>query len=593
MIRWSYLLPRAAIVLVIWAAYGFGLNPFTRWALVHTGQRLTSAKVGLNSVQVSPTRGQIELTGLDVADPRRPLKNLLAADGVELDLDTAALLRHKLIIDEARVNGLRLDTDRDESGELPPSGRLRLTLPGKELLAAGRRQLAESGRQWLERVAKGLQLDLRQEIERLEAVRTVNELAERWPRQCQELEARAEALRGRVERLREAFARSPTSPLEMVESCRRLTTELESLEREVEQIQQQCGQLPQQAERDCQAVVAAARRDRDELRRRFRLDDARPEQLSEYLFEHEVGQRVTTVLQWLLWVSRQGTADPGTVEPARGRGVDIVPANPLEPEFLVRQMSVEGRVWCEGRPYDFLASLAGLTNQPKVYRAPTVVRARVNLPAELWIEASIDRSGPESHDRITVQCPTWAQPARTLGNAEQLALTLAPGNVALDVDVEICGPRLLGRLRAVQGPVECAAVLGPRYGGTRVASLLQTAISSVRRLEAEVQLYGTVTKPQWRLKSNLGPQLAVALSTALERELDTRREQLLAEMQRMLEGRMAAAQQAAFTRHAQVQNKLLVAITEARHMGSSLAQRVPVAQPLLSGSLPGGLPVRF
>ncbi len=340
-------------------------------------------------------------------------------------------------------------------------------------------------------------------------------------------------------------------------------------------------------------MAAAARRDRDELRRRFRLDDARPEQLSEYLLERELGQRVTTVLQWVLWVSRQGAADADTAEPTRGRGLDIVPANPSEPEFLVRQMSVEGRLWCEGRPYDFLASVAGLTTQPKVCRAPTVVRARVRLPAELWVEASLDRSGAEPHDRISLQCPAWAQPARTLGNPEQLALTVAPGNTDLTLDLELRGPRLSGRLRAVQEPVECAAVLGTRCGGPRVAGVLQTALGSLHRLEAEVQLYGTVAKPQWRVKSNLGSQLTAGLAIALERELETRRDQLLAEMQRMLEQRLAVAQQAVVARQTQVQNKLLVAITEARHMGSSLAQRVPAAQPFLSGNLPGGLPVRF
>jgi uncharacterized protein (TIGR03545 family) len=596
MIRWSYLLPRVLIVAVLVAAYWFGLNPLARWVLVQTGQSLTKAKVDLGSAQVSLARAQVELVGLQVADPRRPLKNLLAADGLTLDLDTAALLRRRLIVEQACVSGLRVDTDRDESGALAPGDGLRLTLPGKELLASAGRQLAESGRQWLEQVAAGLQQDLTQEIERLETVRTVNDLVERWPRQCQELETQAQVLRTRVERLRERFAHPPTNPLEILESCRQLTAELESLQRDVEQLQRQCAQLPQQAERDQQAVVAAAGRDRDELRRRFRLDRLRPEQLSEYLLQRELGERVATVLQWVHWVSRQGTT-ADEPEPVRARGVDVLPAHPVEPDFLIRHLSAAGRVWCEGRPYDFLATLAGLTTQPKVLGAPTEIRARVKLPAELWVEATIDRSGAEPHDRIIVQCPAWAQAARTLGNVDQLALSISPGNTALGLDVQICGPRLSGRLRTVQEPVELTAVLGPRCGGTRVAGVLQTALSGVRRLEADVYLCGTVAQPQWRLESNLGVQLVAGLSTAVQRELETRGDQLYAAMQRKVEERLAVAQQTLVARQAQVHNQLLAAIAEARQMGTSLAQRVPMAQPILSGGLPSslatGLPLRF
>lgn len=590
MIRWSYLVPRLLIVATLLSAYWFGLNPLVRWTLVHTGQWLTSAKVDLSAARVSLLRGEIALDGLEVADPSHPLKNLLAADGLELDLDTAALLRHKLIVDKARATGLRVDTDRQTSGALEPGHGLDLTLPGKELLAAGGQRLAELGRQWLEQVAAGLEQDLAREIQRLESVRTVGELVERWSRQCQDLESRAGGLRLRIEQVRGAFANPPANPLEALSFYRQVTAELETIQRDVEQLQRQCQQLPQQAARDREAVAAAARRDQEDLRRRFRIDDARPEQLSEYLLQREFGEKMSTLAQWVRWISRQGTPEPQPPDAPRGRGVDVVPANPIEPDFLIRWLSVEGRAWYDGRAYDFLATIRGLTNQPKVARAPTVIRARVKLPAEMWVEVSLDRTGAEPHDRIVVQCPALAQPSRTLGKPDQLALTLAPGTMSLGLEVELRGRCVLGRLRVLEEPVEFLPVVGPRCGGTRVASLLQTALRGVRRLEAEVQLHGTAEQLQWRLESSLGSSLVAGLSTAVRAELETRRDQLLAEIERRVAAELNRAEQMLAGKQDELLGKVQGAIVEARQVGNSLAQRL---SPNLPGGLPANLPLRF
>jgi uncharacterized protein (TIGR03545 family) len=271
MIRWSYVLPRLAVVVAVVLAYSFGLNPLVRWVLIHAGQLVTAAKVDIDSAHASLARGQVTLAGLQLADPKNPMKNLLAADEVALDLQPSALLRGKLIVEEARATGLRLDSDRATSGALQP-GAGGFSLPGKELLRAGGRELAELGRQWLEHVTAGLRQDLTQEVERLESVRLAGQLAERWPRQWQDLESRIDGLRTRIDRARDGFARPPANPLETFEHYRQLTADLESIQRDVVEFQRQCAQLPQQAQSDRDAIAVAARRDLDDLSRRFRME---------------------------------------------------------------------------------------------------------------------------------------------------------------------------------------------------------------------------------------------------------------------------------------------------------------------------------
>lgn len=592
MIRWSYLWPRLLVVAVLVLAYWFGLNPLVRWAVIRAGQSITAAKVDIESARVSLARGQVTLFGLQVADPKNPMKNLLAVGQVTLDLQPSALLRGKLIVEEAQASGLRLQSDRDTSGALPAENR-QFSLPGKELLRAGGRELADLGRQWMEHVAAGLREDLTREVEQLQSVRMAGQLAERWPRQWQDLETRIEGLRARIDRARDGFDRPPANPIETFQHYRQLTAELEAIQRDIAEFQRQCDQLPQQALSDREAIAAAARRDVDDLSRRFRVDQPVGEHLSEFLLERELGEKVTAAARWIHWAARQVTVAPAEPEPARGRGVDILPARPSEPDFLVHWLSVEGRAWCDGRPCDFVATVSNLTGQPQIVRQPTTVRAQVKLPFEMWIEATLDRTGAEACDRIMVQCPGLAERWRTLGNPEQFALAIAPGKTALGLKVELRGQRLSGTLHVVQEPVELTPVVAPGCGGERVAGVLRAGLGQLRRLEAEVQLCGTVDQPDWHLQSNLGPQLAAVVAQAFQRELDVRRSELQDQLQRRVNGELARVEQVLAGKQEQLLAKLQGQIGEARQLGQSLAQRLPIAPPAMPGGLPGNLPVRF
>jgi hypothetical protein len=205
----------------------------------------------------------------------------------------------------------------------------------------------------------------------------------------------------------------------------------------------------------------------------------------------------------------------------------------------------------------------------------------------------VDRTGAEACDRIVVQCPGLAQPARTLGNPEQFALAIAPGKTALRVKMELRGPRLSGTLHLVQQPVEITPVVAQGCGGERVAGVLRAGLGQLRRLEAEVQLCGTVDQPDWRLQSNLGPQLAAAVAQAFQRELDLRCSELQAQLQKRLNGELGRLEQMLAGKQEQLLVKLQGQIGEARQLSQSLAQRLPVAPPAMPAGLPGNLPIRF
>ena len=60
-IRWTYALPRLALVIVVILALRLGLDPLLRWTIVTSGEAAVGAKVEIGEVASSLLEGEVVL----------------------------------------------------------------------------------------------------------------------------------------------------------------------------------------------------------------------------------------------------------------------------------------------------------------------------------------------------------------------------------------------------------------------------------------------------------------------------------------------------------------------------------------------------
>src|SRR5690606_23951614 len=108
-LRWKYVLPRLALLIVVAAGVRFGLDPLLHMMIVSAGQSATGARVDLAAVETSLWDGRVELRGLQVANPQSPLRNLFEAERTELSLDIKGLLQKRVIVRNGEISGLAFD----------------------------------------------------------------------------------------------------------------------------------------------------------------------------------------------------------------------------------------------------------------------------------------------------------------------------------------------------------------------------------------------------------------------------------------------------------------------------------------------------
>jgi uncharacterized protein (TIGR03545 family) len=516
MIRWGYLIPRLFLAATLVAFLTFGLAPLVRWAAITYGSRALGARIEINSLELSLARVNAKLSGVQVANPNSPTKNLFRAAHVQLDLDRDALLQHRLVVREGRISGLRLDDPRDTSGALD--------LPDAAEPASDFDEAAFC-RQWLLPIAGRLREDLESELVTPGLCR---ELGERWPTEYRRFESEIDTLKGRCERLKESVleireAKSIPDP----QRIEYVAGEIESIRGQLERLPGDVRRLRDQVKQDAVSVKEGRDHDVAVLRNKLNIKSLSGDSLSKYLLSGEQAARLQELLTWVEWTrscipQRRKLAQP---QRFRGRIVRFGDMRPA-PDVVFEHLALDGEFRHHGQMVPFTGTLSGLTNRPALYGQPVLVDIETGPDAPFRVHAILDRTGRSSHDHLVIELPNVKLPARQLGDPQQFALALSPGRAAVKLEIDLRDDDLAGQLTFVQRSVQLETTLANAYGGETLKARLNQALAQVSQLNVTVDLSGTLRRPRTRLHSDLGPQLADGLTTAARQELQARVEQL-------------------------------------------------------------------
>ena len=118
-IRWSFLIITAIIIALIAILNILFFDKILKKIIISAGQTAVGAKVEIDYLKTSFKNCSVTINGFRAADKNNYFKNLVDIEKIRFDVRFAPLLRKKVVIDEMSVDGLRWQTDRKTSGELP------------------------------------------------------------------------------------------------------------------------------------------------------------------------------------------------------------------------------------------------------------------------------------------------------------------------------------------------------------------------------------------------------------------------------------------------------------------------------------------
>lgn len=581
MIRWKYLGPRLLVVAAIYVFLTFALDPILRWSFVSAGQAATGARVDLDGVQASLLGGSVSLTRLGVADPHNLDRNLFEVDEMLLDLEISSLLRRKFEVREARLTGLRLKKTRTSSGLLVKNDvenaedeeNRQDQNPGPSLRIPP----------WLGQASGSLGSEI---TEKFETVKLTRELSTRWPLEYQQLKTRIDAARKRIDEFKRLARPQGSDILKNVQHYTELAKELDQFKSELKQLDSEVRRLSSQPGRDKSALLAAKASDEQTIREIAGFASMDGREMSEYLLGPEKAEWARTILGWIRWARQFSSKDSEEFQATRGRGRDIVFAGLKQrPDFLIRSMILDGELPSGHEQLRFQGIATGITTHPRRYGHPTVIKIRTSGRARIDVVGVLDRTNPQPLDRFVVSCPHIAQSDWTLGDDDQLAVKVPAGSMRLRANLKIDGDKLSGEVVLRRLAPGMRPVVSEQLGGQQVAARLARVLKDTGDIELRLVLDGTVSKPEYRLQTELGDRLAEAFEQVAKAELASQKKKLNESLNRRLEEYVAKFQQVVRSQQNELAQQLSFTQAELDKVTQLASDRIGAGRNLLPAEL--------
>ncbi len=541
-VRWKYVLPRAVVVAALGLAVRFGLDPMLHWGLVASGEAILGAKVEIGGVTTSLRDGEIVITKISAANPQKPMRNLLEADDLHLVVDPRQLLRNRVVVHEGIIRGVQFDSPRSDSGALeamPVDEAAGPSVLDPLIAAAG-----DSAAAWLGSLEGRVQDDLEA---KLATPRVLKDLEARWPQQYEALKTRAEALGAQAKQIDTSVREAKKNPLRSAGALAGLQQQLTTIQAELKSTMAEITALPSQAQADRAAIEAARKQDEELLKNVLQVAKVDGDQLTQYLLGDEAGGYLRQTVSWIETV-RHYLPKKKLAAPMRARGVDVLFGKGRQPRMLIESVNLTATANMNGQTIALVGELTDAASEPQWHNQPLRLRLTSTGAVAATLAVELDRRGDKPHDSLVLDCPHLAMPARALGKADRMAVNMTAGDASVHADVKLVGDALAGVIELRQAGTLEAATGAIR--DDRIAQVLDESLAGVDHVEAKVQLAGTLKKPQWKIESNLGPQLAAGVDGAMRKYLTDRKDRLMAkitggvdEQLAKLDGRRQEAQQ--------------------------------------------------
>ncbi len=531
-IRWGGLAVFVLVVgllLVFWFLF---IDGIVERVIEDQGTQLVGAKVELDAADLSLIPAGLTLTGLQVTSPEEPMTNAVEIARMAMSLDGFNLLRRKVIVEELTAEGVRLGTPRETSGAI------------KERVKDGEDESA--GGRGISFTMPSFEIPDPKQIlanEELETLKLINELKadvegarETWDQRLKELPGKEsfDKYEVRIEKLKGATKGGVAGALGGISEVQSIKDDVQkdiaALKNAKVNFEEKLGSLKTRLDRVKKAPQADLRR----LQEKYSLSPQGLANLSETLLGQVIGDWAQQGTAWYdrlkPVLDRAGQAGaksggPEVVKPLRAGGVDVRfrEKDPL-PDFLIRRTTVSLQLDAG----DIAGNIENVTPDQHILGKPLTFTFSGEKLKDL---RSVSLRGVMNHvdparpsDRVNLQAVGYRIQDFKISKQESWPVTVTKGLADLKVRAGIQGEALTANIRSNLNSLSISA--GKQDESNRLTRALSSAISGVRDLDVEVDVFGTLGDYDVRIRSGLDKVLQQAagrlvkdLSAGLQKDL--------------------------------------------------------------------------
>lgn len=403
-IRIEAILPITLILGLIWAYFYLFFDSHVRRGLELGGTFAHGAEVNVASVRTSFFDASLEIRGIQVTNAEAPSKNLIELGVIRFEMLWDALLRGKVVVEDASVLDIRVGTQRKRPGKVlppdPPSESKTEKLKA-EALATMEKQFSHNVLGDAAALLQGADpaSQLKNIESELKSSKRLKELEQELSKKKSEWEARIARLpknddiKGFESRAKSIKTSGFSNPLEVTQSIQQidsLVKDVDSKIKEVQSTSQAVGSEMNVLKKNIDELKAFVDNDIKDLQNRFKIPSLDAPSIAKSIFGPMILARVRQFESYANKAreymppkktpeEKAEFAKPKPRERATGRTYKFGKPKSY-PMFWLKKAAISSKESPDGLSGDLAGELKNLTDDPPMLGLPTTLSFRGRFP---------------------------------------------------------------------------------------------------------------------------------------------------------------------------------------------------------------------
>lgn len=554
-IRFEAVIPALILTLLVGAYFKVFFDGHVRRLIEYVGTQVNGAEVNVGVLNSSFIKASLEIGDIQVTDKNKPERNIVQVGSIKFKMLWDALLRAKVVIDEASINNIQALTPRKKPGYVvPPSppaeGKSVVEKAQDQVLAQTRKQFNQN---FLGDVAailggvdpkeqlKNLQGELKSDA-RIKALE--KELAEKkvkWEAQIKALPQTQELKQ--FETRVKALKFDVNKPAELAASLKEADKIIKEADAKVKLVEQTSKDVNgdvanyTQAYKDLEKMV---QEDIKDLQTRLKLPKIDSKEFSQQLFMTMIESKLVSVQKYIQVARKYMPPKKTAAEKAEKQAEAIVPRRRGEgknyqfpittgyPLFWLKHAGISSELGSSELSGDIKGDIRHLTTDQAFINKPTEIQLAGNFPKQqvFGVDAliTIDHRTDQPSEALRMKVAKFPTGTYQLSDSKdvRLAITDSVGSsqlVAAYVNQEITID-IQNQFNGVKYDLEAK--------NKTVKEIIGAILTDIPMVDLNAKVRGSFSDFSVNINSNLGEELAKGFQKQLQAKLGEAQAQLKA-----------------------------------------------------------------
>lgn len=572
-VRLEAIIPLAIVIGLIMIYFMLFFDMHLRRGFEYAATRVNGAEVNIGKVNTSLWNASVVISDIAVTNPGMPSTNRVQISSVNFQMVWDALLRGKVKIDEASINGVQIDTPRKQPGRVLP---IKTSEDGE---GAGDKILAQMKTEFsgnvvgdLASVAAGgdakaqvsaLASDMKSSAYLDDMQKSLDTKSKQWQARIAALPKAQDftVLQGRLKNVQQDNFRDVTQIRASLKELESIRNDFDAKSKSVSETATTLNTETATARGSFAELDKIVKQDAGDLKARMLLPALDSKSLSRALFGMDVLGKMQQARHYMeqarSYIPPKSDKKKAVEINPGDKGHDYVFGQPNSyPPFWLRRALISSRL--DNGQRELFGEILDLTTNQAMVGRPMIVTLKGNFPQQgiSGINASliIDHLAPVPLERLLLEVGHYTVAGRSLVSSPAVELGFSRADSAMKFSAELQGDNVDVRMNNQFNNV----AFETRAQSDVVREMMTATVADLKDVNLNARVSGTWSKLDWQVSTNL----ADALVQGMQRYLQGKMEDARVHIESLVNDRIKDQRQRLYAQQEAIESSLKAGIGE-------------------------------